>query len=281
MVSYTQYKDPTDTTRTPSPAIWGNCPTLEMLHDPAAGHHMFDDFLSWELNAAGEIAYGNYKISLDTGVTLAPDDDTDFGRIESIAMNTADDGLVLIYGFDAGWARFGPGASDEVWFEARFSTDTITDDECAMYLGFLEMTVNPTANTTLVNTSNIVLTTADAVGFLIDTVTDSGGGLILEAIYQEGDQTNKVDVGDAITTLVAGTLYKVGLHYQGGSGDNGAGKLEYFVNGAVVQTVHVSDALDFPDVNHMGLVWALKNRDGGSNVLKLDWWRAAAVGGNT
>jgi len=280
MVSYTQYKDPTDTTRTPSPVIWADCPTLEMLHDPAAGHHIFDDFLHFELNAAGETAYGNYKLSLDTGATLAAVNDTDFGQIEPSALDTADDGLVLMYGFDAGWARFGSGSSDQVWFEARFSTDTITDDECAMFLGFLEVNVNPTADITLANTTNVVNTTEDFVGFLIDPVTDTGGGLILEAIYQEGGQT-KVDVGDAITTLVVGTKYKVGMKYKGAAGTSGVGQLEYFVDGAIVQTLNVTSSLNFPDTNHLAMCWALKNRDGGNNKVQLDWWRGAAVGGNT
>ena len=39
MPTYTQYKDSSDTTRTPSPSIWADCPTLQMIHNPAEGYH--------------------------------------------------------------------------------------------------------------------------------------------------------------------------------------------------------------------------------------------------
>jgi hypothetical protein len=287
MPSYAQYKDPSDTTRTPSPSIWANCPTLEIQHDPAAGYHFFDDFHNWEAQAAGATAiyYSDYYIDADTGVIMAPLANTDFGTIYTTVTDTAMDGVVVAHGVNAGFARMGTDPGDEVWFEAKFNVDSITDDENCFFFGLYGyVSVVPSANATLADTTGLMNTTEDFVGFYNNGVTDTGGGPVLECVYQEGSAT-KVDVGDAITTMVVGTNYKVGLHYKGGPWHDGTtdytGKLDYYVDGAIVQTLGTTSSLSFPDTNHMCMLFAFKDIDGGSNAIDIDWWRVAAVGGNT
>jgi hypothetical protein len=255
-----------------------------MLHDPSKGVHFYDDFIRWAATTTNAETDGPmYFTSLDDGCLFTQDQDTDFGAIETTGNDAANDGSVLVYGNQAGFARFGNNSADKVWFEARFQVDTITDDEIGLFLGFGEVNVEPTASATLVDTTVVLNTTEDFVGFLLDSATDAGGGALLECVYQERGQT-KIDVGDAIAsgTFAATTSYKVGMKYNGaGDGTSGSqGTLEYYVNGAVVQTLDVTSSLNFPDANHLAMMLAHKNIDGGSNVTKLDWWRCAAVGGN-
>ena len=93
MPTFTQYRDPTDTTSGPSPIIWADCPTLEMMHDPGRGYHFFDDFLSGGLTPTitttiASAPYTMFGGATITGVTMTVngsptntnDDPTNFVR---------------------------------------------------------------------------------------------------------------------------------------------------------------------------------------------------------
>ncbi len=175
---------------------------------------------------------------------------------------------------DSGFARFGTSTTDQVWFEARFTVDAVANSQGAMFLGLCEMTEQPTSVITLVDATGIPDASEDFVGFS----QISADGNALRNIYQEGGQT-VASLGTA-NVIVADTFYKIGLRYRGGAGNNQLGKLEYFVNGAVVHTYHVSSSDSFPDTNHLGLMFATKSTDGTETKYGLDWWRVAAVGGN-
>jgi hypothetical protein len=275
MPNFTQYRDPTDTTRTPSPVIWADCPTLEMLHDPGRGTHVWDDFTAMSIvdGADGKLMAGQWNVSSSAGVTFTTRIAQDFG-VARVADNDADeDGIVI---WQEGFARFGPSSADKVWFEARFQVPSVANSAQAFFLGFCETTVAPTSVITLVDATGIPDASEDFVGFW----QDDADGDVLESIYLEGGGT-RVNVGDAIGPIVAATNYKVGMKYEGGAGTSGNGRLQYFVNGAVVQTLNVTSALGFPDVNHLGVVFAHKTTAIGAITFDIDWIRAAAVGGNT
>ncbi len=271
MTAYTQYRDPTDTRRTPSPNIWADCPTLQILHDPGAGWHFFDDFTAGKNvdQSDSYLTHGNWNISSSTGVTFGPIIDGDFG-VAQVADNDADeDGIVI---WQEGTARFGTGGFDQVWFEARFQVPSVADSTQGFFLGFMETTVRPTSVITLVDDTCEPDASEDFVGLL---QVDADGN-VLEAIYQEGGAT-RVNVGDLLT-IVATTNYKVGMRYKRTGATTGL--LEYFLNGALTQTLDVTSSLSFPDVNHLGLVFAHKTTAAGAVTFNLDWIRGAAVGGN-
>ncbi|TDI51960.1 MAG: hypothetical protein E2O95_04810 [Acidobacteria bacterium] len=282
MPSYTQYRDSSDTTRTPSPVIWADCPTAEIAHNPAAGYHFFDDFIGFPTFAeADDVAADlgqNYRASGSDGVTCVNSTaGDDFGIIRVAGNDAAEDGFTLVHGNSrGGYARMGAGASDRVWFEARFRTSNITIDVLNVFIGLYEMTVDPTSVIAQVNGTGIPNTTEDYVGFLT-TATDTG---TMEAFYQEGGATS-VDVGRINTILAVDTFFKVGMRYRGGAGANGGGVLDYYLDGALVQTLDITTALAFPDVNHMAMLLAVKSTLGTAYNFDLDWWRVAAVGGNT
>jgi len=281
MTSYTQYKDPTDTTRTPSPSIWADCPTAEILHNPAKGMLFFDDFISFpafaEANDSTADLGQDYRAGGSDGVLgVVSTAGDDFGILRINGNDAAEDGFVLVHGQSrGGYARFGPTSTDQVWFEARFRTSNITIDVLNIFLGLYEMTVDPTSVITQVDGSGIPDTSEDFVGF--STVAADTG--ILKCIYKEGADAAITTLGNVNTILVVDTFYKVGMRYRGGSGTNGRGRLDYYLDGAIVQTLQVDAS--FPDVNHMGMLFAVKSTLGTAYNLDLDWWRVAAVGGNT
>lgn len=274
---FVQYGGSSDTDRTPSPVIWADCPTQEILHQPGFGYHFFDDMMqlgteaTFDTTTAGDaVRTEDYYMEGDIGVTVANVAAAVLGQIQ-IANNDADeDGAVLMHNLDSGYAHFGVDQGASVWFEARIKQATVADDASAMFIGLYENTVAPTGDATLVDATGIPDASEDFVGWWINPAS----GAAITPIYQEGNAT-RVNVGSASSTIVADTFYKVGLRYRGDRGTQG--QLEYFFNGGLVATLDVTSALSFPDANHLNMLWAVKTTAAGAVAHTMDWWRVAAV----
>jgi hypothetical protein len=250
-----------------SPNIWADCPIDAIEGGRVDGHYFFDDFIEFDPpTMTGEATDKYYGIG-DTDVTILSLADQDHGIIQ-VAGNDADnDGSVLVRGYEAGWARFGP--TDKVWFEGRISKASIADTALAFFLGFMEQP-NIAATTALTANDAEPDVSEDFVGFLCL----AADGDVVESIYQEGGDT-RVNVGDVNTAIAAATYYKYGMRFDGP-----AGKLHYYLNGSEVQTLSVTSALAFPDANHLSMVWATAQCLTTAAVLtQMDWWAGATVTG--
>jgi hypothetical protein len=200
---------------------------------------------------------------------------SDFGILELSGNDADNDGTMLWHGWNDGFARFGTAPTDKVWFECRFSKASIADNALAFFIGLSEVGTSAVATILTANTG-VPLSTEDFVG-LSCLCAD---GDIAECIYQEGSAT-RVNVADMNSALVATTKYKFGMKYRGGAGTNMQGELVYYLNGAEIATLNVTDSLSFPDTNHLAMVCAAQVGAASESKFELDWWRVAAVGGNT
>jgi len=272
MPNFTQYKDPTDTTRTPSPSIWADCPVLEILHDPGRGYHFYDDFTAFDSIV---ITGRNHKYAFDgdTGVLLADATATaDGGEIFMDDLDTDNDAGFVSHGLFAPFARLGP--EEKMWFECRYKRLNVADNDGGLFLGLFETTVVPVSATTLTDNDAVLDASEDFVGWRILTAD----GNALEPIYQEGGQTIQA-VGAGTTNavgsgldraIVADTYIKLGMTFAGN-------RISYFVNGGLHAFYDVTSTDNFPDVNHLAMGW-FESFGGGNDMARtLDWWRVAST----
>lgn len=254
-----------NTNRLLSPNIWGDCPIEHLQAHRLDGSFWFDDFHNFDPPAiAGEATDRYYGIG-DTGVTILSLADQDNGVIE-VAGNDADnDQSILVYGFESGVARFSP--SDMVWFEARVAKASIADNALGFFLGFTEQPNIAIGSVTLQDNSADLDASEDFIGFSCL----AADGDIAECVYQEGGAT-KVNVGDVNSALVAATYYKLGMKFDGPDG-----KLEYYLNGSLVQTLSVTSALSFPDENHLAMIWTTAVGTAAESKTQMDWWSYGAL----
>ena len=276
MPTYTQYKDSTDSTRTPSVSIWADCPTLQIAHDPSLGYHFYDDFRHFAPLTIALAANDKYTYAADTGVLVADSTATaDGGHIFMDDLDTDNDAGFLGHGTYAPFARL--SSSDKMWFEARYKRLTVADNDGGLFLGLFETTVVPVSGTTLTDDASVLDASEDFVGWRIL----AADGDALEPIYQEGGNTIQA-VGTGSTNavgsgndraIVADTFIKLGMKWDGT-------RITYYVNGAVHAYYDVTSSDSWPDVNHLAMGWFESVNSTADLQRTLDWWRVASTGGN-
>ncbi len=268
---------PANTSRKPTPAIWGDCP-WEDLNDPRSqldGITFFDDFLvvpnAVLASAAVVPGWGQYTLwqgsSTTTnivdaqidggGITISPD-----GNNESVSFNSQVGGFRL----NTSVGKF--------WFECRIKTSSIAVTTSNFFVG---LATGPTA--TVIGSATVPLadgvldaTNMNAFGFLKGegATTDNGS---VDFVYQANGVT-KVVVAAAAAQLVADTFVKLGFIC-----DPVAKKITAYVNGipnATTKTITTSAGTDYPGDVAMSPMMAVNN---GATVstTTIDWWRFAQV----
>lgn len=283
MPNFTQYRDPTDTTRTPSPAIWADCPTLEILQDPGRGYHFYDDFQNFAPLTTALVQNDKYWFTGDTGVLIADSTTTaDGGHIFMDDLDTDNDAGFLVHGLYGPFARL--ATTDNMWFECRYKRSAVADNDGGLFLGLYETTVVPSSGTTLVDDTSVLDASEDFVGWRIL----AADGNALEPIYQEGGQTIQA-VGSGSTNavgsgndraIVADTFIKLGMKFIGARG-GGQGRIEYYVNGGLHAWYEIDSSANWPDANHLAMAW-FESANAATDIQRtLDWWRVASTGANT
>ena len=252
--------------RLSSASIWHDCPWLEIKSGTVDGHAFFDDFIEFDPpTIAGEATDKYYGIG-DTTATITSLANTDHGAINfNPAAGTDNDQMILVRGFESGFARFGP--SDKVWFEGRLSKASIANNALGFFLGFTEPENIGIGDVTLQDNDTDPDLSEDFIGFNCL----AADGDVVECIYQEGGGT-LVNVGDVNTAIAAATFYKYGFRFDGP-----AGQLTYYIDGVLAQTLSVTSALAFPDVNHLSMIYTAKIGAGAAVLSQLDWWKCAAL----
>lgn len=262
-----------DTDRTPSNAIWGDCPKLGILEGSVPGVYLFDDFLSFPDHVSDQNTQ-RYSSYIDTGVTIKQLAGVKYGQIE-IAGNDADndEGVLSDYGplFYIQDAK----ASKKLWFEARWKKASVANDALATFLGLAydHGSGVPVTNTLCLTDDDANLGAFSFLGFHVD----QADGDALDFVYKAEGQSAVVKIA-VVQALVADTWYKLGFVYDPAFPADK--RIKIYVNG-VEQTTYVTEtniaAATFPDDEGLARVWAAKVGAAAEVKSQLDWWGAAQL----
>ena len=276
MPNYTQYKDPTDTTAYPSPVIWADCPTLEMMHDPSVGVHHFDNFHTYVSSATTIINPSGYPV-FEGDSTIDGVAGSSAGEV-AVQSTTNNEGASLQVGGTKGAPFVIPsaGGGGKLWFEARVKVNSISDAVGQLYVGL----AGEAAGTADFGVGEGDIGDFDVLGFLrheedgdqFDIITQKTGA---------GFDTIKADA----VTLVADTYVKLGFVYDpnADSGkqitfyENGADLLTYVGKESGDATVYLGDTTNFPGGEEMSLLVSSHAESGADNTITMDWWRCAQL----
>lgn len=259
-----------NTDRLPTPAIWGDCPVLDLLEGGKDGAYLFDDFVFnprvlptsagvfgqwWGIGSTGGTAV-SVPTGQGSGIVLGSDDDN-----EGAVIHCGN----IPFQIDRGKKKF--------WFEARVKFSNITDSKIGAFIGLMGDTAI-TAAVPMADDGTIA--DANLVGFW----RVEGDGDKLDIIYKANGVAVVTVAADAFT-LVADTYVKVGMVYEDLGDRFGDYALTFYFNGVRFAThkhIPADDGTDFPNDVGMGPIIALKNAAGSSpGTLTLDWIRAAQL----
>jgi len=277
MTNVTQYKDPTDTTRGPSPVIWADCPWSEIFNQVGqgqGGYQFFDDFLHGgitpTITTAIDLTGGSgYSAFGSAGATMTYDDVA--GGAIVLTEATADESLTL-YTENHPY-RISQDAG-KLWFEARIKCSGIVTNANSFFVGLMD-TTTPTDAVPLTATG--ALADMNLVGFHAPEANTSA----FDASYK-ADGVTAVEVNSDIGTLVADTYVKLGMVYDPTPSTTGTkAQLVFYVDGAKqasVATIPDATGTDFPADIGLGLGIALAVGAGAeTDTLTMDWWRVAQL----
>ena len=264
MTNVTQYKDPTDTTRGPSPIIWADCPWSEIANQEGqgqGGYSFWDDFVNVPKRltnvADTAVQNGPYHQFLSDGSRIIPSAEAGGAVfLDSSASNAA---AVMKLG---GGAFNLATASKKLWFEARVKFGTIANDQNGVFLGLYE-NVDMTATVPLTATGT--LAPEVAVGFY--KFEEDGDGLDLVHCDGTTATTLKADA----TTLVADTYYKLGMVFESDT-------ITFYKDGTAYSDTLSVGATEYPDAATVNPVIAIQGEATEATGVTLDWWRVAQLG---
>lgn len=279
------------TQRLHSNSIWWDCRTMQAGHaEGNLGFYVFDDFKAFSplMAGSGDVTLDTQVLVASTGAyassgggyTLFSDGvASGLGKvvptadINGVIRLTSDDAdnaqTILKLGHNSNVQvklREAAAVGKKLWFEARVAPVTATARN--MWVGLAESGRAITDG--LLDDSGAVVD-KDFVAFIQRA---DGVAATLECLHKEEGST-LVDNGDAITTMVAATFYKLGLKYTPDGRDGE--KLEWFVNGTVVQTTTAATlALStFPSAVLLSPYFCVKNSTTASVEMDIDWFALA------
>lgn len=257
-----------NTSRLPSPLIWGDCPVLEIMQGTVNGIFHHDDFLGWN-----PTTLENYEILVSEGSgALVP---TLEGGVFKLAVTNTDNNEANI--------SFGPAeavlgkvsitAARKLWWEACFQVSSVADDVAAVAIGLGSAGMS-VANLQTDDTG--VLKDVSHIAFRSVHVNGgtTGTNAVLGVVHKLLGQTAQVDVTTALT-MVAGTWYKVGMKFVPTSAT--AGTVYFYVDNALVGSISDISAATFPYDVMMTFFAAIKAGSATASYMYIDWWRFAAL----
>lgn len=266
-----------DTTRNPSPSIWGKFPWAAVRDGSVSGFAFRDDFGSFqktpattEGNWAAENGYAQFS---DTGGTIT-NDTTELGGAVAIGSDGDNEGC----SFRTLSTPFKLGQSNKRFcFEARILSSTIADTKHNILLGLMQ---DVALTATMPITALGALADTNFVGFQRPESAKAGagtGGATVNTLYK-CDGVTAVTVQSDITTLVAATYVKLGMLYVPLGDKDGSYTLSFYVNGVRCTSskqVPSAAGTDFPNDINLGLVFAVLNATASSpGTSSIDWWQA-------
>ena len=197
----------------PSPAIWADCPTADIIAYPGRGMHFFDDFENFSQHITDQDTQ-KYASYIDTGVTAKQlGGVAAVNHVIEIAGNDADnDEFVLATHGPLAEVSDTAGNERKLWFEARFYTpDDLAANKWGMFigLGYDFGGAAPLSKTLCLTDDDSALGACSFLGFHCDQAAPTAR----DCVYKADGQTAQVNIA-GVKTLVASTWYRVGFVFD-------------------------------------------------------------------
>ena len=253
-----------DTTRGPSPRLWGKVEVADFILDPNRGAVLFDDFMAFGGTVASNVGtkFGTvpYKTYEDTTTSINQLNTLIGGGIR-FDLNAADNqecGMEV--GGGNGGAFVVASGGQRLTFEARVRFNQIVTQNA--FIGLAEKGLAITDG---------LISDADAIGdkSLIGFHVVAAASSSLIASHQKNGGGGKTDVATA-QTLVAATWYKIGFIF-----DPIASTVTWFVNGVSVGSITDITVAKFPKDAYLTPFFNLKTSAAAATTMDIDWWRCA------
>jgi hypothetical protein len=255
--------------RMPSPAIWADCPSDEMLANPERGLYIWDDFLSGIVADATLVLGQRYPgwtayVESDQAADVALQSD-ETGVIKLDQDGTDDDVTVVTSGDNVtGCIKINANDPRPVWYETRVKLNTVTDGDLATFVGLMQE--GQAGDGTPLGALG-ALADVDYIGFVVN---EDDGDAVDFVVHIAGTAAG----GTAnIATLTANTYVRLGFKYIPNEG-----KIRVFVDGEEVKdAVYDISSASFPAAQKLALVFAIASGANGvdSDGLYVDWVRLA------
>lgn len=265
-----------DTGRGPSPAIWADCPVLELLENPGKGFYIYEDFgraallatptiTTQALYAAGYKAFGSAGgtilpagIQGGSGLILTESDDNEGVNLASIQ-------LPFKLARDQG----------DLWFEARLKNNEAADTKNGFFVGLLDQA---TLSATVPIAANGTLADENFVGFH----RLEGDGDQIDTVYKADTVTQvtvQQDVLSSVNTVAgafaADTFIKLGIRYRAKENE-----LSFYVNNVKLsgtKSLPSAAGTDFPNDVQLGFCLAMLCASNDDAITTIDYYRAAQL----
>jgi len=265
-----------NTDRFPSMAIWASFPMMEHLQRKGRFQEFFEDFtLTTLLETAAVDDEQLFASYIDTGNTIQPlPTEKNRGVLRLATDATDNDGPVITMCGNVGanlMISDTAGDDKKLWFEARWKKSSITDNQCAMFIGLTEE-ARAVDNGLLTDDAGI-LADIDHIGF--NVAHDNGEEL--NWAYTKAGQVD-TEVIAAMDSLVADTYVKTGFVYD--PARDTANRIAAYLNN-VEQSTYVTGtniaAATFPDAEEMCFSAGSKNGEATATNFDIDWIGFAQV----
>tara|TARA_R100000458_G_C8207791_1_gene196263 strand:- start:42 stop:824 length:783 start_codon:yes stop_codon:yes gene_type:complete len=256
MSSYVEYRDATDTTASPSPIIWADCPVREFI-EKGNGVHYFEDFVA---GGAASATAGSFGVFLDASATFTYADEVNGAGVLT-EDGTANEGNSL-FGAPAFKVSRDSGT---LWFEARVKFDTAAADKQGWFVGLMDATA----------TSEVIpLTAASALSDhnMVGFHKPEENSAAFDTSYKANGVT-AVEVNSNVGALVADTYVKLGMKFD--PKDN---LLRFYINGeeqASTKEIPSAAGTDFPNDVAMKFVVAHLLEAAEARTVTVDWIKVA------
>ena len=258
MANYTEYRDATDTSASPSAVIWADCPANEII-GKGTGVLQFEDFLNGTLESA---TTGTLGVFLDGSCTVGAANEVN-GAVTVAHDGTTDDSNSL---FGAPAFQISQNSGD-LWFECRVKYSTVDADDYGFFVGLMDSTASA-VQVPLLNTS--ALADVNLVGFHKPEENSTA----FDTSYK-ADGVAAVEVNSNVGALVADTYVKLGMKF-----DSGSSVLSFFINGVQqpeTKTIPSAAGTDFPNDVALKFVATQLAEDGVAYTFTCDWIRVAQM----
>jgi hypothetical protein len=267
--------------RTPSPAIWADCPVRDLLEDPGKGLYFFDDFQDLPLvpTLTTQIAYGKYKAYAASGCSIAGVSAVNSVELQggtlSITMDTDNDEAAIGQAYNKYLMSGLTSNSGKLWFECCYAQNSIATNMASTFLGLATTDAIAFAANTPHNSGDAITNDWYGIGFRIE---EDGLGVI-DTVYTDG-ATSFTNIGDTEAgTLTANTFRKLGFVYDP-AGPSDSFVTFYANNQALTTKLSKSTltGLTNLDANNLGLLWSVAADSAGTSFAGyLKWWRVAQL----
>lgn len=256
-----------DTTRGPSPNLWGQISAFQALNDPNIGYGVYEDFVVTPptLAAGAEAAWGRYKVFASAAGSFGETDE--IGGVRKLT-SAATDNLSAAFAMAdfPFWITAGARVGKLI-FEVRIKTDTIADTVNSIFVGLGD------ASTLAVGVpliDEVAAAGLEAAGDFVGFHRLEVDGDMFDTKYQAGGVTPVAVKTDAIT-IVADAWVKLGMVF-----DPKDDKLRFYKNGVELvdtKTVPNNTGTDFPADVRLGFIFGSRTAAATAMLNSIDWFR--------